>query len=88
MSQTLEPCCVCGQPKRRRKSEEYLASCAWCDGVYRICFTSVEDAKTSIQSASLKDLMAAQQFEVKNSCRVSLLNMIARQISKLKKAKA
>ena len=88
MSQTIEPCCICDKPKPRREGVEYLAACAGCEGVYHICFTSVEDAKTHIQSASLKDLMAAQQFEVKHSYRVSLLNMIARRISKLKKAKA
>jgi hypothetical protein len=86
MNRNLEPCCVCDQPKPRRKDMEYLAACADCEGVYRICFTSVGDAKTAIARASLADLKAAEQFEVKHSCRVSLLNMIARQIRKLGKA--
>ncbi len=83
MPKPIEPCCVCNQPKPRRESVEYLAACADCEGIYHICFTSVDDAKGAIAEADRETLEKAFGYELKRAgSRKTLRVMIARAIAK------
>ena len=81
---------ACGAQRQQRKSRQttlapYLEHCPICDGIWRIVFTSVEDAKSTVRSTSDMKVLK-RSLALTNSA--TLKKMINARIKKLEKVGA
>ena len=77
-------CSICGN-----KAPLFLSGVCSdaCLKIQRICSTSVEEGlRYGIPNADLATLQAAEEYECRNSGRVTILNALHRAMRKLKKA--
>jgi hypothetical protein len=79
MSSQLNPCCVC---QLHPQKDSYTASCAECEGIWHICFTSTVDGITSAKNAGENTVRAALNFELRNKRRSSLVVALERLLRK------